>query len=67
MPIAPDERGQRWDANDLDRCQHGRHRKDPCFGCPGGQSTGNLCLEEGQVLGHNVYGVPIVVKGWRRA
>jgi len=56
----------RWNLGDLDRCVHGRHLADPCFGCPGGQSTGNRCLDEGQVIGHNVYGTPIVVQGWSR-
>lgn len=45
----------------LDRCEHGRHRKDNCFECPGGQSTGNLILVEGMVIGHGVRGVRIVV------
>lgn len=26
---------------DLDRCEHGRHQGDRCFGCPDGESTGN--------------------------
>ena len=59
-------RGQRWHANDLDRCEHGRHLADPCFGCPGGWSTGNLCLREGQVIGHTLGGRPIRASGWRR-
>ena len=33
-----------WKPEDLDRCEHGRHSIDPCFGCPGGLSTGNLWL-----------------------
>lgn len=45
---------------DLDRCEHGRHSADPCFGCPGGQSTGNLLLPPGTVIAQGVRG-PIVV------
>jgi hypothetical protein len=33
-----------WGEADLDRCEHGRHSIDPCFGCPGGQSLGNKYL-----------------------
>lgn len=33
-----------WKPEDLDRCEHGRHSIDNCFGCPGGWSTGNLFL-----------------------
>lgn len=36
---------------DLDRCQHGRHSADPCFSCPGGQSTGNLLIPPGTLIG----------------
>ncbi len=46
---------------DLDRCQHGRHQNDACFGCPGGVSEGNPILQEGTVIGYNVYGQPYVV------
>lgn len=45
----------------LDRCEHGRHKKDPCFACPGGQSTGNLFLEPGTRIGTTLYGDPIIV------
>ena len=45
----------------LDRCEHGRHRADPCFSCPDGQSTGNLFLLPGTRIGTNLYGTPIVV------
>jgi hypothetical protein len=34
----------RWTAADLDRCVHGRHSIDDCYGCPGALSTGNLFL-----------------------
>lgn len=44
----------------LDRCEHGRHRADSCYGCPDGQSTGNLFLEPGQRIGTNLYGSPII-------
>lgn len=45
----------------LDRCKHGRHAKDPCAGCPGGQSTGNQILPPGTVIGHGLRGDEIVV------
>lgn len=44
----------------LDRCEHGRHRQDPCVSCPDGWSTGNLFLEPGTRIGTNLYGEPIV-------
>jgi hypothetical protein len=54
--------GPYWcDVTDLDRCEHGRHCIDECVGCPGGQSTGNLLLQPGQLIGHNMYGYKIVV------
>lgn len=46
---------------DLDRCEHGRHRQDNCFGCPDGQSSGNKLLETGRVIGHDYRGRQIVV------
>jgi hypothetical protein len=47
---------------DLDRCEHGRHSIDRCLMCPGGQSTGNLCLPAfSRPIGHTVHGVPIVM------
>lgn len=46
---------------DLDRCEHGRHKQDPCFSCPDGQSTGNLYLTNGQRIGTTLRGDPIVV------
>lgn len=33
-----------WTVEDLDRCEHGRHSVDACWGCPGGRSSGNLFL-----------------------
>ena len=45
---------------DLDRCEHGRHAIDPCVGCPGGWSTGNLYLEPGARIGTTLYGQPIL-------
>jgi hypothetical protein len=51
-----------WDRSDLDRCVHGRHSTDPCFNCPGGQSAGNLYLEDGARIGTTLYGEPIVVQ-----
>lgn len=48
--------------SDLDRCEHGRHSIDRCLMCPGGQSTGNLCLPAfNQPIGHTVHGAPIVM------
>jgi hypothetical protein len=46
---------------DLDRCGHGRHAGDPCIGCPGGWSAGNLYLTPGTRIGTTLYGRPIVV------
>lgn len=52
---------------DLDRCEHGRHAEDPCFSCPDGWSTGNLFLNDGQRIGTDLYGNPIVAVRERRA
>jgi hypothetical protein len=46
---------------DLDRCPHGRHQADPCFGCEGGWSRGNPLLCPGQVIGYSIDGSQIVV------
>lgn len=46
---------------DLDRCEHGRHSRDQCFGCPSGQSAGNPFLKPGQQIGYFLDGHPIVV------
>lgn len=47
---------------DLDRCLHGRHRADPCFTCPDGQSAGNPHLPPpGAVVGHDLTGRVYVV------
>lgn len=45
---------------DLDRCEHGRHKQDNCWGCPGGQSAGNQLIPPGTLIGHSVHGFPIV-------
>ena len=37
---------------DLDRCEHGRHEGDACFGCPGGVSVGNV--KTGGVIGYSL-------------
>jgi dimeric dUTPase (all-alpha-NTP-PPase superfamily) len=37
--------------SDLDRCEHGRHSTDSCYGCPDGKSTGNLKFKPGTVIG----------------
>lgn len=50
----------RWKIEDLDRCEHGRHSIDPCFGCPGGWSLGNQFLEAGQRIGTTLGGEPIL-------
>lgn len=48
--------------SDLDRCVHGRHRVDPCFGCPDGWSAGNHLLPPpGAVVGYDYGGRPYVV------
>jgi hypothetical protein len=49
-----------WTMSDLDRCEHGRHSIDPCLSCPGGWSTGNKHLTDGQRIGTNLYGEPIL-------
>lgn len=48
---------------DLDRCDHGRHHGDPCFGCPEGMSAGNPHMSPGQIIGYGLDGVLIVVPG----
>lgn len=47
--------------SDLDRCLHGRHAIDPCLDCPDGWSMGNGYLVNGQRLGTDLYGRPIMV------
>jgi len=44
---------------DLDRCVHGRHLADPCFGCPDGQSAGNPYLFDGRRIGTDYAGMEI--------
>ncbi|GAB3910641.1 hypothetical protein [Microbispora bryophytorum] len=46
---------------DLDRCEHGRHAADSCSHCPDGQSTGNLLLPPGTVIGTGRRSTKIVV------
>lgn len=46
---------------DLDRCQHGRHQGDDCFGCDGGRSVGNPLLPPGTVIGYDISGRPYTV------
>lgn len=65
LAAPPSEEQRRTDALaavllDLDRCEHGRHAADECYGCPGGHSTGNQFLPPGTVLAQGVRG-PIVV------
>ncbi len=55
---------------DLDRCEHGRHEGDVCFGC-GGPSLGNPLMgsQDGRAayevvprqIGFTISGTPIVV------
>lgn len=45
---------------DLDRCAHGRHSADPCFSCPDGQSTGNLLIPPGTLIGTGLHGRIVV-------
>ncbi|WP_328439338.1 hypothetical protein OHA71_23660 [Streptomyces sp. NBC_00444] len=62
----PEQARERWALrlvgilSDLDRCQHGRHEGDPCGSC-GGLSDGNPNVGPGRVIGHGVYGNPIVL------
>lgn len=46
--------------DDLDRCEHGRKSIDNCFSCPGGWSTGNLFIANGQRIGTSLCGEPIL-------
>jgi hypothetical protein len=46
---------------DLDRCEHGRHCGNACFGCPEGVSPGNPHMQPGQVIGYGLDGIEIVV------
>lgn len=45
--------------SDLDRCEHGRHEDEGCFGCPAGFSVGNPGMRSGQVVGYSIGGRPI--------
>jgi hypothetical protein len=46
--------------SDLDRCVHGRHSSDDCWGCKG-RSKGNLFIPPpGQQMGNTLSGKPIV-------
>lgn len=48
---------------DLDRCVHGRHQEDACFGCPDGVSAGNPYRQQGDPLGHDISGNVIADPG----
>jgi hypothetical protein len=48
---------------DLHRCEHGRTKGDPCFGCKGA-SAGNRLLSPGTPIGYTVHGRRIVVPPW---
>ena len=41
--------------SDLDRCEHGRHQGDACYGC-GAESAGNVNVQEGETIGHDIGG-----------
>lgn len=45
---------------DLDRCMHGRHAADPCFGCPGG-NHGNPLIPPGTLIGSGLSGAERIV------
>lgn len=47
---------------DLDRCQHGRHEGDDCFGCAG-RSRGNPLVGPSRHVGYTLSGQPIVLPG----
>ena len=51
--------------SDLDRCEHGRHSVDSCFDCPGRYSAGNAFLTNGQRIGTDYAGRPILAVTWR--
>lgn len=44
---------------DLDRCIHGRHQKDHCWGCPDG-NHGNPLIPPGTLIGTTVHGRIVV-------
>lgn len=52
--------------DDIDRCEHGRHRGDGCAGC-GGLSLGNPLLRDGAVtLAYTISGARYVASPDRR-
>lgn len=48
---------------ELDRCPHGRHQDDQCYGCPDGISAGNPHMRAGEIIGYNHSGGVIVMPG----
>jgi hypothetical protein len=46
--------------SDMDRCEHGRHEGDDCFGC-GGPSVGNMFVVKGARIGTTLSGSPILI------
>lgn len=51
--------------SDLDRCIHGRHLPDDCFGCQRNgfpRNEGNPWLKDGQRIGTTLGGRAIIVK-----
>jgi hypothetical protein len=70
-----DETARAWAAfaSDIDRCEHGRHSADECYGC-NGQSHGNPLLRPGATIGRGLRDAIVVPqwadrhdpKAWRR-
>ncbi len=46
--------------SDMDRCEHGRHEGDDCFGCTG-PSVGNKFVDKGTRIGTTLSGSPIMI------
>lgn len=61
LDVAQELRRQNIKLSDLDRCEHGRHSIDDCLDCPGGRSAGNTYLKNGQRIGTDHGGNPIIV------
>lgn len=66
VTTSADERARAKILTDLDRCVHGRHRIDHCFGCPDGRSAGNPHMRPGEVIGYDHGGRPYVAPDGER-